>query len=91
MKVKGAEILINPTYGMSHEFNEWMMRTRAYENELYIAFAHPRVSFLCGPKGDLEAKLLTSVTGTLICDVDLDKKIDKMVPHRQPDLYSALT
>ena len=91
LKVKGAELIVNPTYGQWHEFNEWMMRTRAYENEIYIAFAHPRVSFLCGPNGDLEAKLLTSVSGTLVCDVDLNRKIDKMVPNRQPDLYKALT
>jgi predicted amidohydrolase len=91
LRVKGAELIVNPTYGMWHEFNEWMMRTRAYENELYIAFAHPRVSFLCGPKGELEAKLLTSVSGILYCDVDLDVKIEKMVPNRQPDLYTVLT
>ncbi len=90
LKLKGAEVIVNPTYGKWHEFNEWMMRTRSYENELYIAFCHPRVSLICGPTGDLEAKLLTSVPGVLVCDLDMNVRVEKLVPHRQPDLYSKL-
>lgn len=89
MKLNGAELIVNPTYGMWDEFNEWMMRTRSYENEIYIAFAHPRVSFLCGPTGDVEAKLQTPTSGLLVCDVDLNRKVDIMVPNRQPDLYTT--
>lgn len=91
LKLKGAEIIINPTYGMCHYANEWWMRTRAYENEVYIAFAHPSVSFICGPDGEVEAKLLSNVPDVLVHNVDLSRKINEMMPYRRPELYGAVT
>jgi len=30
LRVKGAELILNPSYGMWGEANEWWLRTRAY-------------------------------------------------------------
>jgi len=90
LKLKGAEIIIIPSYGMWHQENEWWMRTRAYENELYLAFAHPRVGFICGPTGDIEAKLVGNVPDCLVHDVDLSVKVNEMLPYRRPELYKAI-
>ena len=91
LKLKGAEIIVTPTYGMWHDANEWWMRTRAYENELYIAFAHPRVSFICNPKGDIDAKLLTNIPDVLVHDIDLSNVTYEKMQYRRPDLYGAIT
>lgn len=91
LKLKGAEIIINPTFGRSDVKNEYMMMTRAYENELYVAFSHGRVSFVCNPFGDVEAKLVGSASGILVHDIDLSVKVNKtMMNKRQPDLYGVI-
>jgi len=90
LKLKGAEIVIIPSYGMSHLENEWWMRTRAYENEIYLAFVHPGVGFICGPDGEIEAKLQSNVSDCLIHDIDLSNKVCDMLPYRRPDLYDII-
>lgn len=91
LKLMGSDLILTPSYGMWDEANERLMRVRAYENELYIAFAHPRVSFVCDPRGDVAAKLLSNVTDILVCDIDMSDRVNEMVPKRQTDLYGALT
>jgi len=72
---------------MWHLDNEWWMRTRSYENELYICFAHPNVSLVTGPRGELAAKLQSNVPDVLVHDVDLADRPDVMFPARRPDIY----
>ena len=87
LKIKGAEIIMNPSYGMWHLDNEWWMRTRSYENEIYICFVHPNVSFITNPEGGLEAKLQNNIPNVLIHDIDLSFKKNKMFPNRRVDIY----
>lgn len=91
LKLKGADMIINPTYGMCHDNNKCWMKTRAYENETYVAFAHPGQSLICNPSGDVEAELSGNVSGILVHDLDLDVKKDKMVPNRRPSLYGSIS
>ncbi len=90
LRVKGAEILFIPSYGMWSEANEWWMRTRAYENETFLCFVHPRVAFIAGPKGDIEAKLQSNKDDLLIHDVDLGLNSRVMLDNRRPELYRSL-
>jgi predicted amidohydrolase len=91
LAVQGTQLVAIPSYGMWHEANEWWMRTRAYENGLFLAFAHPRVAFIADPKGNLQAKLLSGVSGVLIEDLPLDAVDRTMLEHRRPELYGVLT
>lgn len=90
LRVKGAEIVLMPTYGMWHLDNEWWMRTRSYENEMYICFAHPNVALITNPKGGVEAKLQSNVPGVLVHDLDVDEVTTHMLKDRRPELYRAL-
>jgi len=91
LAVRGAEVILMPTYGMWHEANEAWMRTRAYESGLYICFTHPRVSLICNPRGEVEAKLQSNVPDVLVHDLDLDTVTHKHLDERRPDLYGPLT
>ncbi len=87
LRLKGARLILNPTYGMHHLANEWWMRTKGYENQCYIAFAHPSVGFVVSPKGELLAKRNES-PGVLICDIDITlAKNDNHIRDRRPDIY----
>lgn len=91
LRLKGARIVLIPSYGMWGLDNEWWMRTRAYENENYLAFAHPQVAFLADPKGGIAARLQSNVPGLLVCDVDLTRVTDKHhIKDRRPELYGEI-
>jgi predicted amidohydrolase len=93
LALKGARVLFNPTYGMMGEFNTAMMRTRAFESEIFIAFTHPRQSLVTGPggrvcrddSGDADAVSITCID---LADVDTIRK--SQISHlkdRRPELY----
>ena len=91
LAVQGARIILMPTYGMWHEGNECWMRTRAYENGVFVCFTHPSVSLITNPKGEVEAKLVGAAPDVLIHDVDTDACDDTHLRARRPELYDALT
>ncbi len=90
LRLKGARITLIPSDGMWHLDNEWWMRTRSYENENFLAFAHPHVAFLTDPRGQLAAKLQSNVPGLLVCDVDLSQIRDVDIRDRRPELYQEI-
>lgn len=53
LALKGARIIFNPTYGMCDELNRYMMCTRSYESEVFIAFTHPHQSLITDPYGKI--------------------------------------
>ncbi len=90
LALKGARIILNPTYGMHGELNLCMMRTRSYENGIYIAFTHPGQSLITGPRGNIvcnneDAKLTFTVTEVDLSDSLLDKS--GHLRDRRVDVY----
>lgn len=94
LALKGARIVFNPTYGAHDTFNEHMMQTRSYENEIFITFTHPEQSLVTGPKGEIINNERSSVVDFTITDIDLSKSDIarlKSLAHlkgRRPNVYS---
>lgn len=92
LRLKSAEVCLMPTYGMWHLDNEWWMRTRSYENQMYVCFAHPNVALITGPGGQLDAKLQSNVDDVLVHDIDLAAVSDgNHLADRRPGLYGILS
>ncbi len=92
LRLNGAEICLMPTYGMWGDDNEWWMRTRSYENQMFICFTHPNVSLITNPRGKVEAKLESNATDVLIHTIDLALVHEENhLENRRPDLYGPLT
>ena len=90
LRLKGAKLILNPTYGMHHLKNEWWMRTRSYENQCFIAFTHPSVGFVVNPHGDV-AERRREKPGVLLCEIDLaEAKDDNHIRDRRPELYEII-
>ena len=87
LRVRGAEMILIPTYGMRHETNTMWMRTRAYENECFLAFCHPNVSYICNPEGDIDAWLESNVPGLLVHDIDNSRCLHEMFDMRRTYIY----
>jgi len=91
LRLRGARLVLIPSYGMWHEANEWWMRTRSYENENFLAFTHPNVAFVTNPRGEILAKLQTNRPAMLVCDLNLAEVTeDKHLRDRRPGLYRDL-
>ena len=95
LALQGARVIFNPTYGMHDRRNLWMMRTRSYESEVFIAFTHPAQSLLTGPTG----KVVCNETGRSdhysVSEIDLsevDRARESDYSHlrdRRPDVYTG--
>lgn len=90
LRLQGARLILNPTYGFHGDLNTAMMRTRAYENECFIAFAHPEEGLITGPRGATEAQELGD-SGVLVYDVDLSTAATgNHLGDRRPELYGVI-
>jgi 5-aminopentanamidase len=56
LAVKGARLILVPSWGMYGEINDVMMRTRAFENGVYLAFVHPKRCLIIDPDGTIVAQ-----------------------------------
>lgn len=90
LTLQGAEAIFIPAYGMWHEANTMWMRTRSYENGVYICFVHPNIALVTDPKGDISAELISNVEDILVHDIDLDLIDRTHIRERRPELYSIL-
>ena len=56
LSLKGSQLILVPAWGMAGEMNEVMMRTRAYENGVHVAFVHPKRCLIIAPDGTIVAR-----------------------------------
>ncbi|UCF16830.1 MAG: carbon-nitrogen hydrolase family protein [Phycisphaerales bacterium] len=90
LTLKGARVIFNPTYGMHGDLNLCMMRTRAYENGIFIVFTHPGQSLITGPNGAVVCNDRNNDRRYIVTEIDLSKAPANTGGHivdRRPDLY----
>jgi len=87
LTMKGSDLIVCPAYGNYGERNTAMMRTRAFENQVYVVFTHPQHS------------LIIDKDGSVIGECNTDNMLIKNIPwkshekrrpsvhYRRPDLY----
>lgn len=93
LALKGARIIFNPTYGFNDSLNFCMMRTRAYESEIIIAFTHPGQALTTGPRRQIYVNDEEKTHRYAIAHVDLTH-VDRArvgrkchLLHRRTDIY----
>ncbi|HJP33308.1 MAG TPA: carbon-nitrogen hydrolase family protein [Candidatus Latescibacteria bacterium] len=92
LALQGARVILNPTYGMMGDFNTAMMRTRAFESEIFIAFTHPQQSLITGPGGRVLCDKVGDIDAVAVTTIDLaevDQVRQSPTSHLQ-DLRPAL-
>ena len=90
LTLKGARVIFNPTYGMHGELNLCMMRTRSYENGIFIVFTHPGQSLITGPNGSVVCNNRDETQKYTVTEIDLAKAPANTGGHivdRRPDIY----
>lgn len=90
LTLKGARVIFNPTYGMHGELNLCLMRTRSYENGIYIVFTHPGQSLVTDPKGAVVCNNEDQNSTYTVTELDLAKAPANKGGHivdRRTDVY----
>jgi predicted amidohydrolase len=100
LALRGAELLLVPTAGAygekKTERNFALMKTRAYENKVFLAMAHPAEGLIVNPMGEVLARKGLNEEVLVRC-VDLDYVYESregdcrdLLKERRPELYSML-
>lgn len=91
---QGARLVLNPTWGMFGDLNEAMMRTRAYENGIFIVFAHVKGALVLDPRGTVAARSVPAER-ILVHEIDLaatdqvrERPGGHLTQHLRPELYA---
>lgn len=90
LTLKGARVIFNPTYGMHGDLNLCMMRTRSYENGIYIVFTHPGQSLITDHRGDVVCNNTDNAKTYTVTEIDLSKAPANKGGHivdRRTDVY----
>lgn len=95
LALKGAQFIVVPAYGkVSSPMDEdILLRTRAYENGLYIIYTSPRNAFVADPHGNIISQVRSDNDELLFAQVDLDGPAGDRNAFivRHPELYGRLT
>jgi omega-amidase len=90
LTLKGARVIFNPTYGMHGELNLCMMRTRSYENGIYIVFTHPGQALITDYRGAVVCNNEAEAKNYIVTEIDLFKAPANKGGHiidRRADVY----
>ena len=92
LAVKGAQIILVPSYGSYGDLNDAMMRTRAAENGVWVVFVHPRRVLIIDPRGKVAAQDDRSGRDQIVSTrIELDARVGSgPIRSRKPDLYREL-
>jgi predicted amidohydrolase len=91
LAVKGAQLILVPSYGMWGETNDIMMRTRALENSVWVVFVHPRRCLIVDPGGKVVASDDGGGDQLVTARISLDSRVGRgPIRFRRPEIYGDL-
>jgi predicted amidohydrolase len=91
LALKGAQFILVPAWGGYGEMNDMMMRVRAYENGVWLAFVHPNRCLIIDPQGKVIAS--NSEAGDQIVMGAVRIRADQrssLMQERRPELYGEI-
>jgi len=93
LALRGAQLILVPAWGTSGELNDIMMRTRAYENGVWVAFVHPKRCLIIDPRGRIVAQDHGEADQIVTAEIALrsDQNRGSPIRFRRPELYQELS
>jgi predicted amidohydrolase len=92
LALKGADVLFVPAWGGFGEMNDLMMRVRAYENSVYLAFVHPKRALLIDPSGTVLAADAGEHDQIVVATITTpSRRKGSLLQYRRPELYKSLS
>lgn len=93
LAIKGAQLILVPAWGAHGEMNDTMMRTRAYENGVWVAFIHPLRCLFIDPRGKIVAQDRPDGGDQVVmARIELDQRVGTgPIRFRRPELYGEIS
>ena len=91
LAVKGTQLLLVPAWGSADEMNDALMRTRAFENSVWVAFVHPKRALIIDPRGKVVAKDDGTGDQLVYGEIVLDERVGSgPIRDRKPEIYGEI-
>jgi predicted amidohydrolase len=91
LALRGAQFILVPAWGGYGEINDIMMRVRAYENGVWLAFVHPKRCLIIDPKGNVVASDAGEFDQVVLATIRINPDTRKpLLQQRRPELYNDL-
>ena len=91
LALQGAQLILVPAWGGYGEINDIMMRVRAYENGVWLAFVHPKRCLIIDPTGKIVAKDAGEFDQVVMATVRINPHTQQtLLERRRPELYEEL-
>jgi (R)-amidase len=92
LALKGANILLIPAYGSDGERNEALLRTRAWENSVWVVYVRQNQALVINPSGKIIARDKGQGDELLLARIDLggEKGTGEIHERRATELYREL-
>lgn len=92
LAIKGADMLFVPAWGSYGEMNDQLMRVRAYENGVNLAFIHPKRALLIDAGGNILAQNQGEEDQIVMARFTVSaKRKHGLLKYRRPALYRELS
>jgi predicted amidohydrolase len=90
LAVKGAQLILVPAWGAYGELNDIMMRVRAYENGVWLAFVHPKRTLIVDPSGRVVAQSEGEQDQIVTAQINPAKARSLLLERRRPEIYGEI-
>jgi N-carbamoylputrescine amidase len=91
LALRGAQLILVPAWGGYGEMNDIMMRVRAYENGVWLAFVHPKRCLIIDPRGRVVAKDAGEFDQVVTANIRIDAAARQpLLERRRPELYQEI-
>jgi predicted amidohydrolase len=91
LALRGAQLILVPAWGAYGEINDIMMRVRAYENGVWLAFVHPKRCLIIDPRGRVIAKDSGEFDQVVTATIRIDPAARQtLLERRRPELYEDI-
>ena len=92
LALKGAQVLIIPAYGTDGERNEALLRTRAWENSVWVVYVKQNQALIINPRGKIIARDSGAGDQLVFARIELDDNVGTgdILERRSPAVYHEL-
>jgi len=92
LALKGADILLIPAYGRDGDRNEALLRTRAWENSVWVVYVKQNQALIINPSGKIIARDHGDKDQLVLARIELDENVGTgdILERRSAGLYREI-
>jgi predicted amidohydrolase len=92
LALKGAQVLLLPAYGTDGERNEALLRTRAWENSVWVVYVKQNQALVINPSGKIVARDEGDRDQLVLANIEIDDNVGTgdILERRSPELYREI-